>query len=361
MTHAHSPALARVLAAPWQQRRNAGSLWGLFFVVLACASFPILLLALSLFGDASQADTMRHKAGLSAWIGAAALLLVGWAMLVGNVLQQNHPTLARLVPSHVGRLRAGLLAAWAVLILAAAAGPGFALGAPLAWACGAATALAVAAAVLRWPVLWLGMLAAPFVTGGLLNWDGHAALRAALLAEWRSADWLLTAIVLTAGCVVLVAIVRTGGARHAAAHDRWSRARGEPSQAAFAGVIAAPVSPGCTGRFLGGLARPYAWRMRRLLARSDSPVMARLLLGIGPATHWTTRFFEFSCTLVFATVLCFAGTSFMTAEARAAVCAYGAMFVLILLSPPAVQQLHRVWQTRREQALLALLPGVARG
>ena len=361
MTHAHSSALARVLAAPWQRRRNIGSLWGLFFVVLACSIFPILLFAVSLLGDPSQADAMRHKAALSAWIGAAALLLVGWAMLVGNVLQQNHPALARLVPGHVGRLRAGLLAAWAFLILAAAAGPGFALGAPLAWACGAAATLAVAAAVLRWPVLWLGALAAPFVTGGLLNWHGRAALRAALLAEWRSADWLLTAIVLTAGCVVLVAIVRTGGARHAAAHDRWSRARGEPSQAAFAGVIAAPVSPGCAGRFLGGLARPYAWRMRRLLARRDSPVMERLLLGIGPATHWTTRFFEFSCALVFATVVCFAGSSFMTAEARAAVCAYGAMFVLILLSPPAVQQLHRVWQTRREQALLALLPGVARG
>ena len=28
MTQAHSSPLASVLAAPWQQRRNVGSLWG---------------------------------------------------------------------------------------------------------------------------------------------------------------------------------------------------------------------------------------------------------------------------------------------------------------------------------------------
>jgi hypothetical protein len=219
----------------------------------------------------------------------------------------------------------------------------------------------VAAAALRWPVLWLAALAAPFMTAGLLNRAGHTALGMALRAEWRSADWLITAIVVTAGCVVLVMVVRIGDARHADAYQRGCRVRAEPSQAAFAGVIGTSASPGCAGGFRASFVRPYAWRMRRLLARRDSPVMARVLLGIGPATHWTTLFFQFSGALLFGTVLCAVVSRFLAAEARAAICAYGAMFVLILLSPPAVQQLHRVWQTRREQALLALLPGVARG
>ncbi len=359
MTQSHSSALARVLAAPWQQRRNAGTLWGLVFVVLACSSFPLFLLAVSVLGDPGQAAAMRHKAALSGWVGIGALGVVGWAMLVGNVLQQNHPALARLVPGHVGRLRAALLAGWAGLILAAAAGPGVAFDAPLVCACAAAAALAIFAAALRWPVLLLGALAAPFVVAGLAAWDGHGPLSQALRAEWHGAGWLVTAVVVTAGCVVLVAMVRTGGARHTEAFERWHRVRSQSVQAAFAGVAS---SPGCAIGRLDAFVRPYAWWTRRLLARRDSPAMARVLLGIGPATHWTTLLFQFLCALLFAAVLCgVVGTAFMGPQARAGVCAYCALFALILLGPPSVQQLHRVWQTRREQALLTLLPGVARG
>ncbi len=361
MTPAHSSPLARVLVAPWQHRRNAGSLWGVAFIVLACSAFPVVLFALSVLGDPGQAAFLRHKAALSGWIGVGALLVVGWAMLVGNVLRQNHPALARLVPGHVGHLRAALLVAWAMLILVAAAGPGFAQDAPLAWACGTAAALAVFAAALRWPILLLGAMAAPFATAALTNWDAHARLATALQAQWRGADWLITAIVVTAGAIVLWMVVRGGDAGHVAAYERFLRVRGEPSRELLGCATATPVAAGCTRSFLGGFARPYSWRMRRLLARRDSPVMARLLLGIGPATHWTTRLFEASCALASASAVAAVVTPFMNDEARAGVCAYGAMFVLILLSPPAVQQLHRVWQTRREQALLALMPGVPRG
>lgn len=358
MAPTHSSPLARVLAAPWQQRRNVGSLWGLAFVVLACSSFPVVLFALSVLGDPGQADFLRHKAALSAWIGVGALLVVGWAMLVGNVLRQNHPALARLVPGHVGHLRAALLVAWAMLILLAAAGPGFALEAPLAWACGTAAALAVFAAALRWPILLLGAMVAPFVSAALANWDAHGRFATALQAQWRSADWLVSAIVATAGTLVLSMIVRGGDARHVAGYERFIRARSEPSRA-LAGCT--PATSGCTRTVWGRFVRPYAWWLRRLLARRGSPVLARVLLGIGPATHWTTRLFEAACALAAGSAVAAVVTPFMSAEARAGVCAYGAMFVLILLSPPAVQQLHRVWQTRREQALLALLPGVPRG
>jgi hypothetical protein len=361
MTSAHPAPLARVLAAPWQQRRNAGSLWGLVFIVFACSSFPIVLFALSVLGDPGQSDFLRHKAALSAWIGIGALLVVGWAMLVGNVLRQNHPALARLVPGHAGHLRTALLVAWTMLTLFAAAGPGFALDAPLAWACGAAAALAVFAAALRWPILWLGGIAAPFVSAALASWDADAHLAATLQAQWRSADWLIAAIVATAGSIVLAMVVRNGDARHVAAYDRWIRVPGEASQASSGGTAATPALRGCTHTSLGRFTRAYSWWLQRLLARQGSPVMARVLLGLGPATHWTTRFFEALCALAAGGGLAGLVWPFMGAEARAGVCAYGAMFVLIMLSPPAVQQLHRVWQTRREQALLTLLPGVPRG
>jgi hypothetical protein len=163
MNPAHSTALAHVLAAPWQQRRNVHGLRGLLFVLALCGAAPGVLYTASLFSEPSTADRLRFGAVLSVTIGLGAIVLVGWAMLVGNLLQQNHPTFARLVPGHVGRLRSALLAAWAALVLCAAAGPGFLLDAPAAWACAAAAGLALFAAMLRWPLLWLSLGVVPFV------------------------------------------------------------------------------------------------------------------------------------------------------------------------------------------------------
>src|ERR1700744_3564514 len=153
MSDANSFSLARVLAAPWQQRRNAGSLWGFAVVVALCFAAPVVLSIWSLLADPSVVERLQESARASAWVGVAALLIAGWAMLVGNVLRQNHPTLARPVPGHVARLRGALLAAWTMLVLLAAGVPGFAFDAPLAWACGMAAALAALARALRWPVL----------------------------------------------------------------------------------------------------------------------------------------------------------------------------------------------------------------
>ena len=350
MSHANSSSLARVLAAPWQQRRNSGSRWGLAFVLVACWIFPIVLFTLSLLAGPGQAVALRHKAGLSAWAGAGALLVAGWAMLVGNVLQQHQPALARLVPGHVGHLRAGLLVAWAVLILAAAAGPGFAFDAPLAWACSAAAALALFAAALRWPILFVAGVAAPVVAAALSNWDGHAALGAALQAQWQDAAWLVTAIVVSAGAVALVAIVReTAPGPREAGHVFGRRFWASPK-------------PAC-GRASGRLSRPYAWWMERLLARRESPVAGRLLLGFGPTTHWATRIRDSVLFVIVCGGIC-AGVIVLAAllgRDLRGVLPWLSFSLLTGACTPALQAAAQLYRTRREQALLVLLPGVPRG
>jgi len=361
MNPAQSTALAHVLAAPWQQRRNGQGLRGLLLVLALCGTAPGVLYTASLFCEPPTADRLRFGAVLCATVGVGAIVLVGWAMLVGNLLQQNHPTFARLVPGHVGRLRAALLAAWAALVLFAAAGPGFLLDAPAAWACATAACLALFAAMLRWPLLWLSLGIVPFVGWRLAAWSGREALVGALHAQWRHEDWLVTAIVITAGAVALVLLIRGGGNRHLAGLERRARLNAEGALPAGDAGLATGLSAGCWRGGSSVVARPYAWWFRRQVARADSPVMSRLLLGLGPAVHWTTRIGDSLWAWVFGGAMCAAGAWLAGPEIRGTILAWAAFGLLTGMSTPALQALPRLGRTAREQALLALLPGVPHG
>jgi hypothetical protein len=352
-------SLARILAAPWHQRRNAGSLWGVALVIALCFAAPVGLLAWHwLFADRPD-DPLLVAAGRSFWIGVAALLVAGWAMLVGNVLQQNHPTMARLVPHQASQLRLALLVAWALASLAAAALPGFAFDAPLAWACGVAAALALLAACLRWPPLLLSGIASPFVVGWLTKRYGPASFMEAVWQQWSDHRVLATGIVVTAGAAILVAVVRGGGARHMAAYESRQRLR----QAALLQRPADGRGSVCSS-LIGGLmvdGRPYGWWMARLLARPGSPVMARLLLGLGPAPHWTTRAFQAFWYVVISTGVCLLVSLFVAEGMLAYFLPWLAFSILTGLCTPALQAVPQLRRTQREQAILALLPGVPRG
>ena len=360
MSHSNSFSLARVLAAPWHQRRNSSGLWGVALIVALCALAPVSLSIWSLLADPGLAESLQGGARRSALVGIAALLAAAWAMLVSNVLQQNHPTLARLVPGHVGRLRGALLVAWALLVLFAAGVPGFAFGAPLAWACGMAVALLFLAAALRWPLLWLAGIAMPFAMSWFLGWHGHEEVSAALRAQWHSAGWLVMAIMATAGVVVLTLLIRTGGTAHAASYDT-ARQLGRLMSSGF--VDGAPTSLPGWWRLLGSsAARPYGRWMQHLLARDDSPVMSRLLLGLGPATHWTTRIFEAFWFLVLMLVVCVVvGGILGGGDTIAVLLPFLCFSVLTGVCSPPLQAVSRLHQSGREQALLVLLPGVPRG
>ncbi|MBW8758649.1 MAG: hypothetical protein JF586_13635 [Burkholderiales bacterium] len=361
MNPAHSTALAQVLAAPWQQRRNGQAVRGLLLVVALCGTAPGVLYTASLFCEPSMGDRLRWGAILCLTIGGGAIVLVGWAMLVGNLLLQNHPTLARLVPGHVGRLRSALLAAWAALVLFAAAGPGFLLDAPAAWACAAAACLALFAAMLRWPLLWLSLAIVPFAGWKLGTWSGRDELVGALHAQWLREDWLVTAIVVTAGAVTLVLMIRGGGNRHLAGLERRARLNDHGGASASDAPLAPGLPAGCWRGTPSFVTRPYAWWFRRQLARADSPVMSRLLLGLGPAVHWTTRISDSLWAWIFGGAMSACAAWLAGPEIRGTILAWAAFGLLTGMSTPALQALPRLGRTAREQALLALLPGVPHG
>ena len=97
MNHAESSAIARILASPFQQRINEDSVWGAIVVIVLCLAAPAGLLVWSLVAEASLAPELRYRAAVSGAIAAVALLIAAWMMLVGNLLQQNQPAMARLV------------------------------------------------------------------------------------------------------------------------------------------------------------------------------------------------------------------------------------------------------------------------
>ncbi|MFL6680378.1 MAG: hypothetical protein ACJ8IK_18730 [Burkholderiaceae bacterium] len=361
MHRADSSSLAHILASPWQQRRNAGGgLRGAVIVVALCFAAPVGLAVWSLFCDPASLDRVRQGIVASSLVGAGALVVAGWAVLVGNVLQQNHPTMARLVPGHVARLRAALLAAWAVVVLAAAAGPGYAFDAPLVWACETALALAVLTAALRWPVLWAIGLVGPFLAPRLLATHDADRFYDALHSTWLREDWLVTAVVLTAGALVMVAVLRSGGSGHRAGYvtaRALARGFGLCNTDSAAAAADLPMPP----RLRAIARRPYAWWTDRLLARRDSPVMARLLVGLGPATHWTTRIRDGVLFVLVGGGVCAIVAMLAGREFGALVAPWLSFSLLTGACTPALQAVARLHQTRREQALLVLLPGVPRG
>jgi hypothetical protein len=349
--HLNLTSIGRVLLGPWQQRRNQAGLWGLAIIAFACI---LLVIAIGFArGGSARGFVLGTVVLLGMWSAGA------WALLVLNVLEQNHPTFARLVPRQPRHLRAALLLSWAALIgFTALAGAAF--SAPvLAWATAAAALLVVLAAALRWPLLWLLGCVAPFMT---LRAD-EAAWVPVLLdragAFWTEDAWLVAPAVWAGGAAFLASLVRRGDARHVADH-RARRSQSVRFQSRALGIqpLAAGDGPLCWPTRLSAL--PYTWWMRRTLARPGSSPMARALLGLGPAAHWTTRAGGVLVTVVlclFAILACFLSPLSAGLGGAVSGLTFGALFGLVA---PTLQFQARLHQTQREQALLMLLPGVAR-
>jgi len=118
-----------------------------------------------------------------------------------------------------------------------------------------------------------------------------------------------------------------------------------------------PVPPG-----LRAIARrPYGWWTDRLLARRDSPVMARLMVGLGPATHWTTRLRDGGLYVLLGGGMCAIVAALAGRDFGALILPWLSFGLLTGACTPALQAAAQLHQTRREQALLVLLPGVPRG
>jgi hypothetical protein len=356
MTRSSPSPYGRILVAPLQQRRHQQQRpqRALVEALLVLPPLAVTVFAISHLGiPTADAARATHRAVRAFTCIFVAMAVCGsWAILVSNTFEQNHPTLARLVPGHLRALRRALLLAWAAFVVIAGLLPGFFFDAPLVFAAVASLVLVVIAAVLRWPLSWVVVMAIAMLLTRAPAVPGSAQ---SLLDLWQaqSPAWLVAVLALSAGALCM--LLQGGGAGHAAAYVA-RRDRNRRSRAQLAGTSAANLG---VGR-LGAIAvAPYFWWLQRQLARPGSSVGSRLLLGMGPSLHWTARL-----GTIFWTVVGFGGGAalggLLVPDVGRGVLSGMSLGVLFAIAAPSLQIPARLWQTRGEQALLVLLPGVPR-
>lgn len=346
-----SPAYGQMLMLGWRQRRNQHGVQGTVVLVVVIAA----VMGAALIWPGRWA---RIVLTLVPGLGLAGV----WAAWTLTLLYQNQPQLARLVPGHVTRLRVGLCVGWLLVSLL-----GTALAAlwdvPLVYAWSISTlGTALLAAMMRWPLLWL------------LTWLGPMA------GVWlHKHDWLQPALdgytqrplLYAAGLTVLIPLLLPqllgdgdeGHRRTYGRNQQWQRAL----RKAQLGQRVLPHEQGFAPfRWLGRLAQwPYFTWMQRQVARPTSDnMLARLCLGMGPNAHWVGQvggLLVFSAVMaaVSAVVLVFGATR---ADAFLNSAIWGLSIGIMNFATGQVVGLRgTLYQTRREQALLMLMPGLPRG
>lgn len=345
---------ARVLLALVQQRRNQGAVWPLL-VLLGLVCVPALA------GIVLAPPPWP-------WLGASVLcmpLFGAWVWFLLSLVQQNHPSAARLVPGQLRALRLVLWGAWLVFT-ALAALLGSAFGHAWIAATGAALLMLLLTWIVRMPLLGFLFWLVPATSA---HW-GHTPVVAALLRSITAAgqselDGIARAALLVLLAAVLTspfALLRAGGTRHAAAYRRRTRqiavirtGGGDPTRWRGSGsVVGEWLGEGATGLYRRWLGRVSAQRSGALLPRA--------LLGLGPAIHWTGQLGQ---ALTFGAVA--ALVMFVLWQANAStqsvpVAAWGlSIGVLTFAVNVALQARAAIHGTRREQALMMLLPGMPQG
>ena len=297
--------------------------------------------------------------------GAAALQFVWWSLFT-RLLRQNHPNTARLVPGQLRKLReCGV----AVFLLNAALGGllmGAARGDGLAWFIVAAALQLLFAVVQRWPQLWL-MIWVPLGFIGAMRdsapglWLDHG------LRAWHRAEPLSQALILgLLMCWALARLMFDGGA----AHERQWRMLSARRADTWSTAAALGLSSRTEGACGVWLRRSFNWPFNPWLAhlmRSARPtpdsVMARAELVLLRNSHWTQQLGVISvmsaCVMLVDLFLAHR-IGFNKAGVEGMVTGLSLALMNMCVSP-VFGLSASLYASRREQALLMLLPGMPRG
>lgn len=378
MTQPLLSSLGPMLAASWRQRRNTGSMWAVGLVAALLLVVPAGLLAWSVYlqfgGHAGLAGSraahrlaaaLRDAAATSGACALATLTVAWWATAVSNLLDQNRPVFARLVPRHPGRLRMALVVAWAGAVGLVTLLVGVRFDAPLLCIAAAGPAFTLIAIAVRWPLVWLLGAAAPLVVELALQSPRLDPLLAVVQAQWLAQSTAITLSLAAASVVVLMSLIQSGG-RHHVASDAARRHRIKRFQMRASGVAPMGAVGGKRGVLDLTMSRPYHAWWHHVLARRGSPAFARLMLGLGPSLHWTSVL----AAVVGVALAIFGGfvliellgVAWLPARDFAPLALAGiSVGIVPALLASSMQVQARLHQTRREQALLVLLPGVPRG
>jgi len=305
---------------------------------------------------------MQRAAQTMAAVLLANWLLVLWCLFVSGLLRQNEPALARLVPRQAQRLRWALVVGWGVAALSMAALGRGVFGLGLAWLLLGALALLTFAWMTRWPQLWSVLWVLPAFSWLWLQWVPLQALGRQLRAFANAQPLPATLATLALAMLVLPALVRQGGDAHRRSHERRERRR---RAARLVGEGAGGWRlPGWSAGLRRLLSTPYRAWLGHLCGARRASVMARAMLVLGPSAHWTGQATAalIIAGLTVAVLLVQVALQVLPSPNFSRVYLAGPAFGLMMFSiNPLLQARTAMFRSRREQALLMLLPGVPRG
>ncbi|MBB4842702.1 hypothetical protein HNP55_001217 [Paucibacter oligotrophus] len=356
MAHALTPYRPILLCA-WQQHRNLGSRWLLPLLALLCLG---TLLTLGLAVD-WQAALFTGQAL------ALLLLLLSWPWLFANLRRQNHPASAHLVPQHLRRLRTVAVAA--LLGFSALGGLLLSLstGHALAWGLGLACVMLAIAACLRWPSLWLWGWFLPLPYWIWPRSPVWPALKQALQNGYTEQPAALALFTLLPLCWALSRLLQASGNTHFKSYQAQEDLR-LALQEQMRGGLVTPKTLSPSGAWL---IRLFSWPrplwMAHLLKRAHGgpgSVMARVdLVTLGTA-HWAHVLGAISIILSLTALLILITQAIYAYDWRLVFKPSNIGLQIGIISMainPLFALAGSLYSSRREQALLMLLPTMPRG
>jgi hypothetical protein len=349
------PGLGGHAAVVRAMARKVGRVWWLILPVLAATALA----------------TMSGKANVVAatfCVAMAVALHLTWWAAASALMGQNDPLSAHLLPGQLQRLRETAVVVF--LVLAAACGLLIhaALGHGLIVTMAAAVFMLGFVACLRWPWLWVAIWFLPWIVLPTLREIPLAMEAWGAMKTWHVRQpFTQTAAVLLLSSAGLWRLFQAGGAGHASAWQRGQRMRQLMSMQGGTRLAGGPRSSG----WMASLGRPFQWALplwREHLLRNAQPtaasVTARALLAALRGLHWSalgsTAVLLFVCFLLAEAWLLIYLPDRAGAVIRAAMPGVSIGLMSAMLSPQ-FGVAATLFQSRREQALLTLLPGMPRG
>ncbi len=347
-----SASLARIrsiAAVPLQRRRSQGGLRSLWFTIAFAMSVPVLLLVIGIHSQEGR------LVGAGALVAMASVLLLGaWVMFYGNLHEQAALDAVRMVPGFERHLHFTLALGVVAVCAIEAVACGLAFGQGLNAAIVTLVVLTLLTTASNWPWLACAILVAALVGSPVAF--GESTLPQMLMAFAAHRD--VAGPIAVALCIGLLASVAPSvrrparaprtSARRDAAEVAASRARRE-----VGGRWGDPKAPGT-------IVIQGWWRGGRLPPRDADPLQ-RALSGLPLDLHltfgWHAQWRHWLAP--------FALTALMAVDALKH--QFGAIFLLVaglglmLMASDVLGIRFALRESRREQALISMLPGVPTG
>jgi hypothetical protein len=360
---------ALMLRAPWQWSRNDGRLWA-FWVYAGLAALVV--------GAPSLALMFWAPGGLVSVLMCVLCsigLLALWGVQFSTLLRLDHPHAARFVVGHGHALRVAALGLWLALVafvgviaLVVLHQPdGDPLRALLVVVTAAGATLLCMAMALRWWVLW-AVLWLPFpLFGNRRLRDAIQPLTDIVQGYWQAQPVLWTLLVLLVMATVLVSLFGKADAQHSQSYAKRENFR-KIASAGAAGQKPTLAAYGRWGEVLGApfqrLADAWLAHVIRRASPQRSSVMARAEVVLHGAQHWVRQLGAIVAVqlvvLIGLYVLLGAAGHDVRKEFVHAQSGLSIGLACMALSP-LVSLPGALWGSRREQALLVLLPGMPQG